>query len=118
MKEKTNDGWRPARTPEGVAYGPSHVQVLFVAFHRSYTRAGRDYDVAVLGELNTRRLKINIRTRGSFRAGTKWNIQFSTYVQPLCLPDVGRSDGNSCKGEHLTGVLKTCMSVNFWLEPE
>ena len=37
------------RTVDGMRLLPKEARVLFVAFHPSYTRSQREYDVAIIG---------------------------------------------------------------------
>ncbi len=43
------DRYGYARDVDGNTYRPQKVSVLFVAFHRSYTKQYKEYDLAILG---------------------------------------------------------------------
>ena len=67
----------PGMSAQGAKYSENVHDVIWVTFHRSYTRTQREYDVAILG--------------------TRWTLQFSPSLLPVCLMDSRYSDSNTCE---------------------
>jgi len=89
------------KTPEGRKMQPDFVDTIFLAIHRclltfpigaivtcscrSFLKTTKDFDVAVIG--------------------TKWSLQFSEGLSPICMPDVEASDANTCDRTTCNAIL-------------
>ena len=59
----------------GMQMYPYWINIMWVSLYEGYTKAQREYDVAVIGLM--------------------WSISFTHALMPACLPDSASSDKNS-----------------------